>query len=84
MILIASAIIRDDNHTTRFQSVVKGPEQTQLVLDMQNGVATINHIVELIRIVHKRGVFDVEIDSVLDQSSLIVAEILSDVDHVDR
>ena len=84
MILSAPAVIRDDNHSSRFQGLVKHLEEAQLVFDMQNGIPTVDHIVELFRVLHQGCIFHVEVAPVLDQRWFDIPQVLSNVDHVLR
>lgn len=84
MILSAPTVIGDYDHSSGFERLVKHLEQAQLVLNVQNGIATVDHIVELFRVVHKRGIFNVKVAPVLDQRWFHITQVLGNVDHVLR
>ena len=82
MILSAPAVIGDDHHSSGFERLVKHFEEAQLILNVQNGITAVNHIVELFRVIHKSGIFNIKVASVLDQRWFHITQVLGNVDHV--
>ena len=80
---VSMAIISDDHFTTWFQSSVKHFKQSLLILDMQNGISAVDHIIKLIRVVHKSSIFNIELDSMFNVSLLLHSEVIGNIDHVD-
>ena len=80
--LVSMTVIRDDHFSTRFQSFEKLVKEILFILDMQNGVPAVDHIIESFWIIHKSGILDVKMATVLDIGRLQVSQVIGNVDHI--
>ena len=72
LFLLPMAIVRDQKGASRFQALVKPLKQLFLVTNVENCVSAINQIVVIRWISHQGGVFNVELDPVLDIRTLVI------------
>ena len=80
--LVSVTVVRDQKTTAGLQSSQELGEEFVLLRDVEDGVATVDDVVEVVRVVHGEGVLNVELGSVLHGRLHLLPVVVSDGDHV--
>ena len=74
--------VPDHQLSTRLQRFEELSEELLLVGDVEDGVPAVDHVVEVVGILHAERVLDVELNPVLDCGLHLCSVVLGDANHV--
>ena len=75
-------VLPDHQLTARFQGFEELAKELFLVSDVEDGVTTVDHVIEVVRVLHGQSILNVELDPVLHSRLHLRPVVLGNANHV--